>query len=966
MSRRSYRQRENHIDVMLSCTSKDLEKHREQATQAVLRVGMFPHVMTSLVAGIKNPYEVSMELVNKAEVYVGIFAHRYGYIPEIPENPDRLSMTELEYRRAVERDIPRLIFVMDKSYPVLPEHYEDEEEGKEKLKALKDELQTNYTASFFTSPEDLRAQLIQALHAPDLRERALEIAGEFEAEQGDVIPRPPSLYSVPPYIQTGQFIGRARELALLDRWATASNPVKIVAAIGGQGKSALTWAWVNNRATNFDGILWWSFYERGATMNAFMRHAIAYIEQGDPDDPKYRNMKHDERKTRLLTLLQGNRYLIILDGLERILTAYHRLDNAQVRDDEVQTDLRACTDPKDSDILYKLAGCNPSKILISTRLVPRVLESHTGALINGVELEQLKGLAPTDAEALLIADGITFENTTILHRFLKQFDYHGLLLKMVAGRIKKDRRARGDFDKWYEQRGKTFDFTRMDIVQRQTSILQYAMEGLDDYAKTLLNRIAAFSDGVNFDTLEEVANPEGNLDKFDTALTELEDRGLLQWDSETDTYDLHPVVRGFAFKGLTGEERVNTYNRIYDHFNSQEYSYEVDSIEQLQIPIMIFQALVGAGRLDDAAQFYSGSFSQILLFKLIAYPTTIQLLQPFFPDGIDQPPRLTNKSNQSYIMNDMAIAYQLSGDSLRGLSLCGQVLESVLEQRHIGDIIVGLRNYGDMAGEANRLFMQFQAVMLNMDYAQATGAYLERAYAWLFRAYSRQSDWVQAEKMQAKLTEVKDSFYYYYQAEMHFQRGQDPTAMLEQTIGYGRSTLAIMWVYGLYILYYLQVDDIPQAIHYAEEAIKLARRSGSAYLARYLARLARVKAKQGLFDDAISLINEAWRGTVVKFDEAELYNSATEVYRAMGDTDKATENAVNAYEIAWADGPPYINWYELETAKAHLDALGVPYPDMPAFDESKMDKLPYEDELRAYLEELKKEKAEKEDNNDAE
>jgi len=44
----------------------------------------------------------------------------------------------------------------------------------------------------------------------------------------------------------------------------------VVEAIGGMGKSMLTWQWVNHRAAGLGvewaGRFWYSFYERGADM----------------------------------------------------------------------------------------------------------------------------------------------------------------------------------------------------------------------------------------------------------------------------------------------------------------------------------------------------------------------------------------------------------------------------------------------------------------------------------------------------------------------------------------------------------------------------------------------------------------------------------------------------------------------------------------------------------------------------
>ena len=65
-----------------------------------------------------DPIKFSLQKVAQSQVYVGIFALRYGYIPEDPvRNPGRLSITELEYRHAVELDIPTLIYIAKKSHP---------------------------------------------------------------------------------------------------------------------------------------------------------------------------------------------------------------------------------------------------------------------------------------------------------------------------------------------------------------------------------------------------------------------------------------------------------------------------------------------------------------------------------------------------------------------------------------------------------------------------------------------------------------------------------------------------------------------------------------------------------------------------------------------------------------------------------------------------------------------------------
>jgi hypothetical protein len=61
----------------------------------------------------------------------------------------------------------------------------------------------------------------------------------------------------------------------LNDWAQPANPhvILLFDAIGGSGKSMLTWQWTNKYAGNvrkdWAGIFWYSFYERGAVMVDF-------------------------------------------------------------------------------------------------------------------------------------------------------------------------------------------------------------------------------------------------------------------------------------------------------------------------------------------------------------------------------------------------------------------------------------------------------------------------------------------------------------------------------------------------------------------------------------------------------------------------------------------------------------------------------------------------------------------------
>jgi hypothetical protein len=146
------------IDVFISSTSRDLPEHRKQSMNACLRMGMFPIMMEHLPASDADTIEASLKIVDDAEIYLGIFAWRYGYIPAGYD----ISITEMEYNRAVERGIPRLIFVMHDDHPVKGSDVE-KGGGAVKLEAFKERLLTEQVVNFFQSPEDLRGQVIHSL-----------------------------------------------------------------------------------------------------------------------------------------------------------------------------------------------------------------------------------------------------------------------------------------------------------------------------------------------------------------------------------------------------------------------------------------------------------------------------------------------------------------------------------------------------------------------------------------------------------------------------------------------------------------------------------------------------------------------------------------------------------------------------------------------------------------------------------
>ena len=123
--------------VIISSTARDLPEHRKEAMEACRRQGFLAMPMEDLPASDEGAIAVSLGMVDNADIYLGILAHRYGYVPKGHD----ISITEMEYNRAGERGIPRLMFVMHEEHAIRVGDVEMGE-GAEKLKAFKQRVET--------------------------------------------------------------------------------------------------------------------------------------------------------------------------------------------------------------------------------------------------------------------------------------------------------------------------------------------------------------------------------------------------------------------------------------------------------------------------------------------------------------------------------------------------------------------------------------------------------------------------------------------------------------------------------------------------------------------------------------------------------------------------------------------------------------------------------------------------------
>lgn len=145
------------LKVFISSTSTDLRQHREKARDIVLALGFMPIMMENFPAMDANAVKVCRDKVYEADLFVGIYAHRYGYIPQNSE----ISITEMEFNWATERGIPRLCFLVDPAMEWLGEV--EQGAAQEKLLAFKSRLNTTLVRANFDTPDSLAVEVSIAL-----------------------------------------------------------------------------------------------------------------------------------------------------------------------------------------------------------------------------------------------------------------------------------------------------------------------------------------------------------------------------------------------------------------------------------------------------------------------------------------------------------------------------------------------------------------------------------------------------------------------------------------------------------------------------------------------------------------------------------------------------------------------------------------------------------------------------------
>ena len=915
------------MKIFVSSTTKDLGNARRRVCDQLLQLGIQPVSMDWYPADGRPPRQLDDSKVKACDAFVIIVGHLYGSCPEGEEK----SFTELEYEAALASGKDVFPFLASDEFPLSPSLREDDATHA-KLLAFRECLGRDHTPRPFDNIDHLCAEVAAAVPRPTER------AGRV------IVPKLPQPYLAHPYPLQENFTGRLKERAMLTEWVRApdSRPMSSLVGMGGLGKSALTWFWLHEdlpqEKVPLCGIIWWSFYEREASFESFLSHALLYT-SGGTIDPTQLASDYD-RMSSLWCILRHSPFLIVFDGAERLLRAYHALDAAYKGDDfskETGDRHLLCADPRAGRFLQWLASPGTkTRTLMSTRVHPKELQGLAGCW--RVDLERLE---PGDAVEFMRRQGVKGPRTAIV-RACEPYDFLPLCIRLLAGAICEDPQRPGAIDvsdNWHPP---------ANLTEHKHHILQVAYDTLAEDRQDLLSRIAAMRGAVDY-AAAKILSTYKDEDHLKDALRELVVRGLLFRREGQAHYDLHPIIRQYAYDRLG--DKAATHRTLKDYFDTVPKPRSVESLADILPTIELFHHTIHAGGYEDAFRIYKDRLQEILYYQLGAYDVDISLKQAFFADGEDQPPRLQDGLARAWVLSDLAATYTRAGQSQKAIGLLHRANALYAERSPDDEFATSLSNLaecqvllGQLRGAESNLqqcikvcaeikhrwegvgHQELALILVYMRRVDEADSELGLAFSIWAKQHDRQGECiVRSYRSLAAilLNEPGSAIKTLQGARESWELNAEHDAPIE------RDLIEILWLSGM--AKRLE-GDIAGAEADLNEALSRCRRirlvEFEADILLEIGKLLWDKAKgknEELIDQAKSMTREALEiadQCEYRLQQADIHNFRAEMALAEGNKTTARKHAEIAKERAWCDGPPWCYRKALDQAEQMIANLG--------------------------------------------
>jgi tetratricopeptide (TPR) repeat protein len=644
--------------VFVSSTWLDLQPERKAVEAAIHRMRKPGFIgMEYFGSRDETTQRASLDEVDGSDVYVGIFAARYGS-----------GITEDEYRRARERKMHCLIYFKAESSITLDKVERDTAQSA-RLDKLKAELRESHTVSEFTTPEDLATKVAADLYGWFVDEYLPRFASTEETAHARAFA---ALYQLP--APPRDFTGRAEELdELMREIERGGATISGLRGQGGIGKTTLALKLAEQLTDRYPDA---QFYLdlKGTTQPLTPSDAMAHVIRAYHPTA---NLPEGEAELSALyrSVLHGQRALLLMDNAR---------DAAQVE-----------------PLIPHAAGC---VLLVTSRwhfVLPGLYAKDLDAMPHDDAHEMLTTIAPRIGEHA--------------GEIARLCGYLPLALRLAASALAERR----DLSPADYVRRLSNEQQRLKLLGKVDVSLSVSYDLLTPELQKLWRSLAVFP--ATFDGAAAAAVWKMEQDAAQDALGELINRSLLDFDETAARYSLHDLARLFADSRLSDAERLDAQARHAAHYLDVLYEvnkFYLQGGDAIMRGLSLFDAEwtnIQAGQSwaashaddDTAARLcsrYPDAGAYVLNLRL--HPREqVRWLE----EALSAARKSNDRSSEGNALNNLGLAYADLGETRRAIEFYEQQLTIV---REIGDRRgegIGLWNMSlslDALGERERAIAQ--------------------------------------------------------------------------------------------------------------------------------------------------------------------------------------------------------------------------------------------------------------------
>jgi tetratricopeptide (TPR) repeat protein len=842
--------------IYISSTYSDLVDERRKVYNVLRKMRYDVIAMEDYVATDERPLDKCLADVAASQLYVGIFAWRYGYIPP----GQKQSITELEYLSAREVGVERLIFILHEDAP-WPHSRMEEGRGRTKIKALRAELSKTGIVQFFHSPEELAAQVAAAVDVWAAKRLEADM-GHLRASQAKADERRREMrekqhvVNVRPLDVTHTFKDRVAEMrAMCDHLADAGVRLVSLVGRGGMGKTALASRVLadlergklplpgEDKELAVDGILYLSARSTGLGLERLVADAGRML--GEPAAGELAARWADQEATlaakveALLEKLSNGLYLILLDNLEDALTA-----ECEIAEEGLRLFVERC-----------LTQPGGARLIATSREEVRL----AGAALRGARSVPLRDGLPEDDAVALLRDldpqgrlGLRDAPEADLRRAAQLTRGIPRALEMLAGILDRDPSA---------SLRKLLADERLFGAQVVEALVAEGYRHLGEDERRIMEALAVFDPPVTDTAVAYLLHPWLPGLDVRAGLRHMVSSYFVSANRLTGEYSLHPLDREYAYGHLTEGEEVEEAGEEEESASRLREEYEKPG-----------EAYTRRNLELRAAQFHSE------LGKPQAEWKTLDDLAPQLAE-LEHRVRAGDYDGACGILNQIDFDYLFAWGYYTRLAEMREKLQGHLESPKLQKANLGSLGFAYyILGRVERaieFYTQALAIGYEIDDLSRAGQYLGDLGA----AHYSLGNWERAMEL-------------YEQALAIASGGNDPRVESRCLGGLGR-------------IYYSR-GQIKQAIEFCEKALARAGESGDRRRESIgLRRLGDAYSSLGYIEKAIEFCEEALaisRESNYHREEGASLISLGRAYHILGQYKRMAEYLEEALSIARQDG----------------------------------------------------------------